>query len=205
MIYCLLPPQEILADGIIRAAIEPINRKQRHLGLPFRMTNGIEAMWTNSAQEHLGLDENIYKMLCENVTAIIDTAFVGAISGDHFQAYGGEEQHLKSLHNLIQLSLDVGTSSPASLIFLSPYKTFIEGSGWQDDEQRASTFRTLGAAPDIMASAQEKFGANADPFFVQTVPGQPATKDIAAKDAAAVVAFALDGDRGNKEVRFTRI
>jgi thioester reductase-like protein len=64
----------------------------------------------------LGLDSSRVSELKENLTAIIHSAWAVNFN---ITVQSFEDQHIKAVHNLIQLSLEVKTPKPASFFFCS--------------------------------------------------------------------------------------
>ncbi|KAL8797324.1 MAG: hypothetical protein Q9195_000478 [Heterodermia aff. obscurata] len=206
-VYCLLRP-EPSADGIVRAAIEPIYRSLREQNLAFSSNDSIEGIFADTSEENLDLGTDTYRTLCENVTIIIDAASIGSFYNKMSRGEDVEDRHLKSIHNLIQLSLDVPTALSAPLFHLLSsvvgYEPLVEV---QEDEVHSSantrpyalpkqTFKRLNS---LLVSAYETNEARTFTIHMPQVSTLPIQTANASDIAAKALEYILDGARVNED------
>ena len=223
-VYCLIPRREshdcLLApgkshDGLICSPYEQVYRSLQKQDLPRKWLNQVEAIFADTGKERLGLDEAIYKMLCENVTMIIDAASVGAFYDVCSWEEMSEEQQLSRIHNLVQFSLDVRTASPAPLFFIAPSTEDYESL--DDPEERvvqspaatpslALSTRTIDKTKSILISATRIAKAKTFTVHVPKVFELPIQKEIAEKIAPQVLDYILHDTRGTEmETKVMRV
>ena len=210
-VYCLLKPEQS-SDGIVRAAIEPIYRSLRAQNLSFTPNDSIEGIFADTGKKNFDLEDGVYKLLCEKVPIIIDAAPIGAFYDKMGREEDVEDSHLKGMHNIVQLSLDVPKAYPAPLYHLVPsivgYKAL--GEIHEDDifsstEARAyalpaQTFERLNS---ILSSAYETHKARTYALHMPQVSTLPIQTTTAEEIAGNTLEYILDGarmeDDGNKE------
>lgn len=215
-VYCLLKPEQS-ADGIVRAAIEPVYRSLREQNLSFSPNDSIEGIFANTSKENLDLGIGIYRTLCENVTILIDAVPIGAFYDKKSREEDVEDRHLRSMHNMIQLSLDVATALPAPLFHLVPSVVGYGALGdVHEDEVYSSAKARAYALPaqifekldSILISAYKTHKARTHTVHMPKVSTLPIQVIPAEDIAAKTLEYILDGARmkedGNKEAFFEK-
>lgn len=206
MIYYILQAQEF-SDGIVRGASEIIHRAQREHNLSFDYP-WIEAFWVNMAEKNLGLEDEVYATLREKATTIIDAAAIGAFYDaiNHGEIKDGEE--LAGMHNLIQLSLDVPSASPALLFQLTPSVVGYEtADGVRENETYPSATaralavpaRTLDKTQDLLIAAAETDKAKTYTVWMPKDEKLPTSEKSAKRTAAVVLDYILDDARWGED------
>ena len=202
-VYCLVKPERS-ADGIVRAAIEPVYRSLRAQDVSFTPNDSIEGIFADTYIENLDLGDEVYRLLCENVTMIIDAASIGAFYDRMSREEDVEDRLLKSMYNIIQLSLDVATAFPAPLYHLVPSAVRYEAPGVvHEDEGYSSAKAHASALPaqtyekldSILISAYETYKARTYTLHMPQVTTLPIQTTTTENITAKILEYILDEAR----------